>query len=82
MAAIVQNIAEFPLFVQIAIGIWIVLITLSALVFLTCLGLLVSGREERVKVLTVSIFIGFIWSIIGIGLTYVLGIFLRSLGIW
>lgn len=82
MAAIVQNIAEFPFFVQIAVGIWIVLIILSALVFLTCLGLLMSIRQERVKVLTVSIFVGLIWSIIGIGLTYLLGIFLRSLGIW
>lgn len=76
MAAIIQNIGEFPFFVQVAMGIWVVLIILSALVFLTCLGLLISDRGEKLKELTVSILVGFIWSIVGIGLTYVLGAFL------
>jgi hypothetical protein len=76
MAAIIQNIGEFPFFVQVAMGIWVVLIILSALVFLTCLGLLISDRGEKLKELTISILVGFIWSIVGIGLTYVLGAFL------
>lgn len=76
MAAIIQNIGEFPFFVQVAMGIWVVLIILSALVFLTCLGLLISDRGEKLKELTVSILVGFLWSIVGIGLTYVLGVFL------
>jgi len=76
VAAILQNIAEFPFFVQVAMGIWVVLIILSALVFLTCLALVISDRGEKLKVLTVSILVGFIWSIVGIGLTYILGVFL------
>jgi hypothetical protein len=76
MAAIIQNIGEFPFFVQVAMGIWVVLIILSALVFLTCLGLMISDRGEKLKELTISILVGFIWSIVGIGLTYVLGAFL------
>ena len=76
MTATIQNIAEFPFFVQVAMGIWVVLIILSALVFLTCLGLVMSGREEKLKELTVSILVGLVWSTVGIGLTYVLGVFL------
>ena len=76
MTAIVQSIGEFPFFVQVAMGIWVVLIILSALVFLTCLGLMISDRGEKLKELTISILVGFIWSIVGIGLTYVLGAFL------
>lgn len=76
MATIVQTIAEFPFFIQVAMGIWVVLIILAGLVFLTCLGFMMSGRGQGLEEVTRPIFIGLIWSIIGMGLTYLLGVFL------
>ena len=76
MTAIIQSIAEFPLFIQAAMGIWVVLIVLAGLVLLTCLGFKMSGRGQGLEEVTLPIFIGLIWSIIGMGLTYLLGVFI------
>jgi hypothetical protein len=76
VAAIIQVIAGFPFFIQVAMGIWVVLIILSALVFLTCLGFMMTGRGQGLEEVTVPMLIGLIWSMIGIVLTYLLGVFL------
>lgn len=76
METVIQSIAEFPFFIQVAMGIWVVLIILSALVFLTCVGFLLSGRGQGLEEVTAPVLIGLVWSTIGIGLTYLLGLFL------
>jgi hypothetical protein len=76
VAAIIQNIAGFPFFVQVAMGIWIVLIIIAGLAMLTCLGFMLSGQGRGLEEVTFPLFVGLIWSIIGMGLTYLLGVFL------
>lgn len=76
MEAITQTAAEFPLYLQVAIGIWIVLLILSALAFLTCFGLYLSEGDDRMGYMAVSMFASFVWSVIGAGVTYLAGAFI------
>lgn len=82
MYTVIQRMAEFPTYLQVSLGMWLFLLVFSALAFVTSFCAWWSfttsvGRDElegeSMAGYAWTSFAGFIWSLLGIGITYFAG---------